>query len=219
MDLFDNWEKRKKRLFLNGNAKLAFFNDEYYFEDSVDGLLKMSCNVNLYARAIGREFEWAWKFQYSFPVCMDEVMKIKKLGLKGKQYINSPNEEIDLYELIGKHCNVDELVLISCIVGISKYDYIYGLTNIVELENPFKIKNNECEMVLNKFIINDRNTCANCEKKKTKLSRCSNCKRVLYCSIECQKEDWFKSHKNMCTKIISDTINHNNSEILNKLEN
>jgi len=31
-----------------------------------------------------------------------------------------------------------------------------------------------------------------------KHKRCSQCKQRLYCSIDCQKNDWKKSHKNEC---------------------
>jgi hypothetical protein len=45
------------------------------------------------------------------------------------------------------------------------------------------------------------NVCANCKKAATneiKLSKCSRCKAVSYCSKECQKADW-KMHKQSCS--------------------
>jgi hypothetical protein len=46
-------------------------------------------------------------------------------------------------------------------------------------------------------------SCQVCEKKKAdgvKLSFCSSCRSVSYCSRECQKADW-KTHKNICKKL------------------
>jgi hypothetical protein len=34
------------------------------------------------------------------------------------------------------------------------------------------------------------------------LGRCSQCKRMIYCSLECQKEDWEMGHKNDCQRCI-----------------
>ena len=45
--------------------------------------------------------------------------------------------------------------------------------------------------------------CRACEKKEdegVKLSKCSSCKNVYYCSTECQKKHW-KHHKRVCKKI------------------
>lgn len=46
----------------------------------------------------------------------------------------------------------------------------------------------------NKYKVKEK--CFNCEKKTT-LKKCDNCKRVYYCSYECQKEDWLL-HKKCC---------------------
>lgn len=39
--------------------------------------------------------------------------------------------------------------------------------------------------------------CAYCHKTEEHLRRCSRCKRVFYCSKECQQKDW-PSHKPTC---------------------
>lgn len=39
--------------------------------------------------------------------------------------------------------------------------------------------------------------CAYCNKISTTFKRCSSCKKVRYCSKDCQKNDW-PSHKNEC---------------------
>ena len=41
--------------------------------------------------------------------------------------------------------------------------------------------------------------CNNCHKIK-KTNRCSNCKSVYYCGVECQKNDW-TSHKYACERL------------------
>lgn len=40
--------------------------------------------------------------------------------------------------------------------------------------------------------------CANCGEPGSKLSRCSQCKAVKYCSRDCQVEHWKKEHKRVC---------------------
>ena len=47
------------------------------------------------------------------------------------------------------------------------------------------------------------NTCAFCRKWQRKMSRCSQCKRVWYCSIECSKQDWTNQHRRECTDWIA----------------
>ena len=41
--------------------------------------------------------------------------------------------------------------------------------------------------------------CESCGKKSVSLKKCSRCKKVKYCSVECQTKDW-KSHKIGCKK-------------------
>ena len=41
--------------------------------------------------------------------------------------------------------------------------------------------------------------CSSCGKKGSDLIKCSVCKSVWYCNIQCQKKDW-KSHKQCCGK-------------------
>ena len=42
--------------------------------------------------------------------------------------------------------------------------------------------------------------CANCDDSHGKLQKCGRCESVRYCSLECQKADWKRSHKHVCTK-------------------
>ncbi|EEA06845.1 MYND finger domain-containing protein [Cryptosporidium muris RN66] len=43
----------------------------------------------------------------------------------------------------------------------------------------------------------DLTRCENCRITSLPLMRCGRCKKVLYCSVTCQKEDW-KYHKRIC---------------------
>ena len=46
---------------------------------------------------------------------------------------------------------------------------------------------------------NDLKQCAFCNKQLHKLLRCGRCKKVYYCSVQCQKPHW-KIHKKICKK-------------------
>uniref|UniRef100_A0A0G4G228 MYND-type domain-containing protein n=1 Tax=Chromera velia CCMP2878 TaxID=1169474 RepID=A0A0G4G228_9ALVE len=48
----------------------------------------------------------------------------------------------------------------------------------------------------------EQHQCASCGVKRfiADLQRCSRCRGVLYCSRACQKVDWKKGHKNVCTE-------------------
>jgi hypothetical protein len=53
------------------------------------------------------------------------------------------------------------------------------------------------------------NTCkVNLEVEGRAIKRCGGCKKVTYCSVECQKADW-KAHKEHCRKRIVDPSKHN----------
>lgn len=43
--------------------------------------------------------------------------------------------------------------------------------------------------------------CANCGREKTEVRLCKGCLIVAYCSIDCQRNDWIKGHKNKCKKL------------------
>lgn len=52
---------------------------------------------------------------------------------------------------------------------------------------------------------NPSKKCANCYcvvgGSIKKLLRCSRCKKVYYCDVECQKFDWGRVHKFQCDKV------------------
>ena len=45
--------------------------------------------------------------------------------------------------------------------------------------------------------------CFSCWNTSSKPSRCAACKRVSYCSVECQKQDWKRNHKEICKKLMA----------------
>lgn len=45
--------------------------------------------------------------------------------------------------------------------------------------------------------------CFSCWDVSSNLSRCSACKRVSYCSVKCQKQDWSRNHKKICKKLVA----------------
>lgn len=51
------------------------------------------------------------------------------------------------------------------------------------------------------FSVEDVPECAQCGEPETesrKLSHCSRCKQVMYCTRECQRKAWKAGHKNAC---------------------
>ena len=46
-------------------------------------------------------------------------------------------------------------------------------------------------------------SCFLCWNSASQLKRCTGCKRVSYCSPECQKKDWNTSHKKICQFLIA----------------
>lgn len=47
-------------------------------------------------------------------------------------------------------------------------------------------------------------SCSNCKKVIKSPQRCGRCLSVFYCNVECQREDFIKSHKVNCLKYESD---------------
>ncbi|EMD89464.1 hypothetical protein COCC4DRAFT_76291 [Bipolaris maydis ATCC 48331] len=45
--------------------------------------------------------------------------------------------------------------------------------------------------------------CYYCWDISSNLKRCIACKRVSYCSVECQKQDWNRNHKQICKKLVT----------------
>ena len=48
--------------------------------------------------------------------------------------------------------------------------------------------------------------CKNCLKDGTGFERCSKCKCVRYCSRECQRAHWKRSHKKVCAHLAANAI-------------
>ena len=63
----------------------------------------------------------------------------------------------------------------------------------------------DCNRSIRPLGLTKTNTCALCgvNSTTTKLSNCSACHKILYCSGECQRADW-KKHKPLCKLIIKD---------------
>ena len=60
--------------------------------------------------------------------------------------------------------------------------------------------------VIQVTLCNSNTSCAACGKAPDSanlLKRCGGCKCVLYCSPECQKQDWRERHKSVCSKAAS----------------
>ncbi len=63
----------------------------------------------------------------------------------------------------------------------------------------------ECKdeaMKVHKYTCKGASECASCLKSSMymKLQKCSQCKKVKYCGLECQRKDWKNGHKKVCVK-------------------
>jgi len=63
----------------------------------------------------------------------------------------------------------------------------------------------ECKKTYTEFY--SSGICKTCENYSSDLSKCSRCKNVNYCSVNCQKKDW-KRHKKVCSESYFDTSDH-----------
>ncbi|KAK1442124.1 hypothetical protein BgAZ_401540 [Babesia gibsoni] len=75
-----------------------------------------------------------------------------------------------------------------------RWDSSQALSNMLDPE--------KASALLSKSSVKEavQNTCENCRKEDSKaapLKICSRCKKVKYCSQQCQKEDW-RFHKRIC---------------------
>lgn len=74
------------------------------------------------------------------------------------------------------------------------FQYLCNLAYMCEHRNLAEVESFDTPDILNKH--QKLNLCAYCSKPATK--KCSRCKKIHYCSPECQKADWQK-HKKVCT--------------------
>lgn len=74
----------------------------------------------------------------------------------------------------------------------------WGLPNSDEYQKFKPIKKLDEDLIY--IFKNKEKWCYYCCKINLKPLRCSRCKEVYYCSVECQKND-FKNHKKICIKI------------------
>jgi hypothetical protein len=51
---------------------------------------------------------------------------------------------------------------------------------------------------------NGESTCFRCGKGGAKL-RCNRCRNIVYCSKDCQKDDWLEEHKSSCIPLVLST--------------
>lgn len=76
-------------------------------------------------------------------------------------------------------------------IDYSKFDQIEDSDD----EKPAKTSTS----AVSKPAVEEKPHCANCAKDVLKPLRCGVCKKVSYCSAQCQKEDW-QFHKRTCKK-------------------
>ena len=63
--------------------------------------------------------------------------------------------------------------------------------------NEEKEKNEEEQKTVDKEIKQINKFCLNCKIENVELLKCGQCKKVNYCSFNCQKQDW-PNHKKIC---------------------
>ena len=79
---------------------------------------------------------------------------------------------------------------------------LYGpeYINLTQTILEEKVTDEQIWFALKESIYDPLARCKNCNKKesfKSEFRTCSKCKKVFYCSRECQKAHW-KDHKNLC---------------------
>jgi hypothetical protein len=75
--------------------------------------------------------------------------------------------------------------------GLQKYCHDIGLTGAEREAVVQKHTANPCAPCANP-------SCNNLETEPKEFKKCSRCKSVAYCSIDCQKKDWKAQHKSTC---------------------
>lgn len=76
-----------------------------------------------------------------------------------------------------------------------------GYWGLPQCDNKAQFKEcYEADKIVNFITVNKENWCRLCTKTSSEsLSRCSRCKNVWYCSVDCQKMHW-RVHKKTCVK-------------------
>ena len=76
------------------------------------------------------------------------------------------------------------------------------------------IKNIQLKQLISKWIEENKAPkdliCANCIQSFSILRKCENCRVRFYCCKKCQREDWYKNHKNECDELTKqyNTLKH-----------
>ena len=108
------------------------------------------------------------------------VKLLLAMGAKVDQASNTGNTPLSVSRLYG-HREVAKLLLAS-VVKLEQAEKAAEVVVKEEEGEPAKKAPRVCQM---------------CGKEAAKMKKCSVCKRVRYCSEECQLKDW-KEHKKAC---------------------
>ena len=74
---------------------------------------------------------------------------------------------------------------------------LVNLTNLCDQLRTIADKKTESSEAGKKTIV----PCACCGKSDKSTKRCSKCRTLYYCGVDCQKEDWKSGHKHMCRHV------------------
>jgi splicing suppressor protein 51 len=73
----------------------------------------------------------------------------------------------------------------------------------MEIESAGRLRSPSNYTLLTPILALKQGSCFSCWKVVSQLKRCTACKRVSYCSQECQKKDWGDGHKKTCKVLVA----------------
>lgn len=138
------------------------------------------------------------------------IKKSGRIKIDAKKYpLFKVSEEFTLIEFLSKY--VFEKNDYICLATIDSYLYIFVLRKYNLFSDIFFIKYNNNYLIKNGVVSLTKkfkpfykckvDDCNNYETRKNKFLCCGQCKKVKYCSRNCQIEDW-TNHKLTCGKQI-----------------
>ena len=172
---------------------------EKFFNKIINGInkqtkqTKMTTQMQKYLDRIAENFATAFK-KGQFDCSSEITTDVNGYGL-----ILENSQELTDYILSSISTKME--ITLKELYKLQPHTYVW---NIKQLDNGsikaiFKIMNSDTRKEEKKNGATMVYHCSNCNKIGEGFQKCGGCKRLAYCSKECQKNDW-KKHKTDCKK-------------------